>query len=124
MLWSEILFELPAGAPRLLTYDAKWRSGSAAYRSTRIEHSPHVPPALGQALHEIARQSWKGLGLSGYARLDLRLDQAGAPHVLEVNPNPDLSPAEGLQEALAAASWGFDAFVARQLDWAWSPPHA
>jgi D-alanine-D-alanine ligase len=120
VLWSEIVFELSAGAPRLLTYDAKWRRGSAEYRSTRIEHAPRVPQALGEALHEITRQSWKGLGLSGYARLDLRLDEAGAPWVLEVNPNPDLSPEEGLHEALAAADWRFDEFVARQLDWAWS----
>ena len=119
ILVSEILFELPAGAPRLLSYDAKWRIDSAEYKATRIQHAPRLPPALGERLREIARQAWKGLALSGYARLDLRLDEFGAPHVLEVNANPDLSPAEGVHEALAAAALRFDEFVARQLDWAW-----
>jgi D-alanine-D-alanine ligase len=120
VLWTEILFELPPGAPRLLTYDAKWRLGSAEYEATRIEHAPCVSAALGESLREITRRTWEGLALNGYARLDLRLDGSGVPHVLEVNPNPDLSPAEGIPETLAAAAWGFDAFVARQLDWAWS----
>jgi D-alanine-D-alanine ligase len=120
ILVSEILFELPPGAPRLLTYDAKWRVGSAEYRGTRIEHAPCVEPALGDALREIARRAWRGLALSGYARLDLRLDESGSPQVLEVNANPDLSPAEGVREALRAAALRFDEFVARQLDWAWS----
>jgi D-alanine-D-alanine ligase len=119
VLVSEILFELPPGAPRLFTYDAKWRSDSVEYRSTRIEHAPRVDPALRERLGEIARRAWEGLALSGYARLDLRLDESGAPQVLEVNANPDLSPAEGVHEALASAALRFDKFVARQLDWAW-----
>ena len=118
--WTEILFQFPPGTPRLLTYDAKWRIGSAEYEGTRIEHAPCVSPALEDTLHAITRQTWEGLALSGYARLDIRLDASGVPHVLEVNPNPDLSPAEGIPETLAAAALGFDAFVARQLDWAWS----
>lgn len=120
ILVSEILFELPPDAPRLLTYDAKWRVGSAAYRATRIEHAPCVEPALGDTLREIARRAWRGLALSGYARLDLRLDESGSPQVLEVNANPDLSPEEGVHEALRSAALRFDEFVARQLDWAWS----
>jgi len=119
VLVSEILFELPPGAPRLFTYDAKWRSASAEYQATRIEHAPRVEPALRDRLGEIARLAWKGLALSGYARLDLRLDESAAPQVLEVNANPDLSPAEGMHEALLAAALRFDEFVARQLDWAW-----
>jgi D-alanine-D-alanine ligase len=118
--WTEILFQFPPGTPRLLTYDAKWRIGSAEYEATRIDHAPCVSAALGDTLHAITRRTWQGLALSGYARLDIRLDESGVPHVLEVNPNPDLSPAEGIPETLAAAAVGFDAFVARQLDWAWS----
>jgi D-alanine-D-alanine ligase len=124
VLVSEIAFHVPAHAPRLLTYDAKWRVASAEYQATRIEHAPVLEPALRHALCEIAQRAWEGLALSGYARLDLRLDEAGAPHVLEVNANPDLSPAEGVQEALAAVPLGFPEFVARQLGWAWSRPCA
>ncbi|HBZ70999.1 MAG TPA: hypothetical protein DEP35_15220 [Deltaproteobacteria bacterium] len=124
ILLSEILFELPPDSPRLLTYDPKWRVGSAEYRATRVDHAPLVDPALRDALCEIACRAWTGLALSGYARLDLRLDESGAPHVLEVNANPDLSPAEGMHEALRAAALRFDEFVARQLDWAWSAASA
>jgi len=120
ILVSEIVFEFPPGVPRLLTYDAKWRMDSVAYRATRTEHVPRVEPVLREALSTIAHRAWTGLALSGYARLDLRLDEAGAPQVLEVNPNPDLSPAESLHEALARADLHFDEFVAHQLDWAWS----
>ena len=87
-------------------------------------HAPPIEPALADGLRDVASKTWGALGLSGYARLDMRLDAAGVPHVLEVNSNPDLSPSEGLAEAFEHAGFRFDDFVARQLDWAWSAPRA
>ncbi len=93
----------PAGQPRLVTYKAKWVESSPEYLG-----SPAVPAALDAALdariRDAALRAYRVLGLSGYGRVDLRLSARDEPLVLEVNPNPDLSPGAGL--ALAAARGG------------------
>lgn len=42
-------------------------------------------------IFDICKRSYRALNLNGYARIDLRMDEAGSIYVLEVNPNPDIS---------------------------------
>lgn len=120
VLVGEIVFERAPGAPRVLGYEAKWDTESAAWRATVPRHPAPLSAELRRRLESIAQRSWSGLSLRGYARLDVRLDESGEPFVLEVNPNPDLSPGSGARRALEAARFPFERFVARQLEWGWS----
>ena len=43
-------------------------------------------------LQETAVHAYQALQLRDYGRIDFRLDKKGRPHVLEVNPNPDIAP--------------------------------
>jgi D-alanine-D-alanine ligase len=43
-------------------------------------------------------------GFSGYARVDFRVDPTGAPFIIDVNPNPYLTP--DTEDAAAAAEAG------------------
>jgi len=52
-------------------------------------------------------------GLRGYARIDFRVDQDGQPWILEINPNPCLSPNAGFMAALTEAGISFDEAVRR-----------
>jgi D-alanine-D-alanine ligase len=45
--------------------------------------------------------------------VDLRVDEAGRPWVLEVNPNPDLTDAAGLSRMAQAAGWEYPELVRR-----------
>ena len=59
---------------------------------------------MAERVAEVARDSFRALRLSGYARLDLRLPEDGDVQVIEANPNPDLADVEDF--ALAAAHGG------------------
>ena len=61
----------------------------------------------------MARRAYRALGLSGYARIDLRLTATGLPVVLEANPNPDLSRDEDLALAAQAAGLEYPALIQR-----------
>lgn len=100
---AEILFEdFPAGMPRVVGYEAKWLEDSFAYIHTvRAFVDDPKDAALVDKVQTMARQAWAVCGLAGYARVDLRLDEAGEPFILEVNANPCLSADAGFLAAAA-----------------------
>jgi D-alanine-D-alanine ligase len=113
---SEIDFSrLPAGAPRIVTYDGKWRPRSADYRGTEPICPARVAEPLAGRLRDAARRSYRALGCRGAARVDVRVDARNRVFVIEVNPNPDLAPAAGFARAARARGWSYDELIDRIL---------
>ena len=102
---AEIRFEgLPPGSQRMVGYRAKWAPGAAEYEGT--QRSFEFPASDGPLLEELERlalRAFAAFELRGYARVDFRVDAAGAPYVLEVNANPCISPDAGFAWALDRA---------------------
>jgi len=97
---SEIDFEkFPKGAPRLVTFASKWMKTSAEFRGTPSIAARRTAPGTARAIKEAAKAAWKALGLRDYGRVDIRIGEDGDPRVLDVNPNPDVSPGAGLAKA-------------------------
>ncbi|HEU0022852.1 MAG TPA: GNAT family N-acetyltransferase [Dehalococcoidia bacterium] len=120
---SEIVYSPGLSGPAILTYDAKWSPQHPAYRASL----PRCPTCLSglrqQEIERVALAAYQAVGSPPYARVDLRCDDAGRPNVLEVNPNPDLSPEAGMALQAAAAGWSYGrlielivALAMRQID--------
>lgn len=110
---NEIDFSaLEAGHPRIVTYAAKWDESAPEYHSTMPVRAA-LPPAQLARVQEVARAAFAALELRDYGRVDLRLDAAGEPFVIEVNPNCDLAPDAGFAKAARAAGLEWDALVLR-----------
>lgn len=115
---AEIVFDAyPAWKPRIVGYRAKWEAESFEYAHT-VRRGAFGPEddALLERMRAVARRAWSLFGLSGYARVDFRVDAAGTPWVLEVNANPCLSPDAGFAAAAAGAGLDYDRVIARILD--------
>lgn len=113
---AEMLFlDYPQGKRRIVDYAAKWHAGSFEFCNTvrRFEFDEADRSLLAQ-LEDIARACWRLFGLSGYARVDCRVDAEGQPWVLEINVNPCLSPDAGFAAAAARAGLDLPA-VARRI---------
>jgi D-alanine-D-alanine ligase len=115
---AEMLFEGFAGAePCIVGYDAKWAPESAAYIGTpRRFGLEHDEPALAAKLNELTRACWSCFGLTGYARVDFRVDASDAPFILEVNVNPCLSPDAGFAAAAAQGGLCYEAMIGRIVE--------
>jgi len=114
----------PEGKARIVDYAAKWHEDSFEYNNTvrRFEFGPEDAALIG-SLREIALACWRLFGLTGYARVDFRVDAAGVPYVLEINVNPCLSPDAGFAAAAARAGLDREQVVARIVsDLAGAPP--
>src|SRR5260221_3800681 len=90
--------------PRVVASAAKWAPPSFEYKNpSRGYDFPAAGAALLERLSATALACARLFDLHGYARVDVRVDAAGTPWVLEVNANPCLSPDAGFAAAAAAA---------------------
>jgi D-alanine-D-alanine ligase len=109
---SEIDFgALPADAPRIVSYDAKWASGSADDLGTIPVMHPQLPSAVAARVRRVASEAFRAVGVRDYGRVDIRLSAQGVPYVVDVNPNCDLAPQAGMARAAAAVGIDFGALA-------------
>lgn len=89
----EILFEtLPPEAPPIYGWEAKWVWDTPEAPLSIFRCPAVVEESLAEELRRAARAAFHALGCRDWARVDLRLDAQGRPHVLEVNPLPGILP--------------------------------
>jgi D-alanine-D-alanine ligase len=112
---AEIQFvDYAEGKPRIVGYRAKWDSHSFEFGHTvRRFDFPDADHHLLEHLARIAQDCWQIFGLSGYCRVDFRVDAEGKPWVLEVNANPCISPDSGFVAAATRKGLHFDQVLAR-----------
>jgi D-alanine-D-alanine ligase len=114
---SEIDFSgMPEGAWPILSFSAKWEVGGVEDTGSRPVCPAPVPRAVADRLTSVARDAWLAVGGGGYGRVDMRLDEAGQPWILEVNPNPDIADDAGLSRMAKAAGWSYDDLILRIVD--------
>jgi D-alanine-D-alanine ligase len=111
---SEIDFTgLPESEPKIVSYRAKWDEESPLYRCTAPICPANIGRRLENRLRDIAIRSYQCVGCRDYARVDMRTDARGNLHVLEVNPNPDISPKAGFARAARAAGYSYSGIILR-----------
>jgi D-alanine-D-alanine ligase len=106
--------------PRIITYRAKWDPYSQEFYAMESRC-----PAIGlsadetAAIQAVALHAYQALGCRDYARVDMRLDPAtGIPHVLEVNPNPDLADGCAFAQCVRASGRSYERLIGELLDFA------
>jgi D-alanine-D-alanine ligase len=98
--------------PRIIGYAAKWDEAAADYRdTTRVFMWGEHEPALHERLERLSKDCWALFGLTGYARVDFRVDLQGQPYILEINPNPCLEPNAGVAAAAEQANRPYSALI-------------
>ncbi len=94
---------LPSSIPPIMSYAAKWIETSVEYKRTKIICPAEVEPRLAALIGRTAIKAFRVVGGWGYGRVDVRLDEAGWPRVLEVNCNPCLDEGMGLARSAERA---------------------
>jgi D-alanine-D-alanine ligase len=92
-------------------YDAKYTAG----KSHHIIPA-RIPEAAQTAASEAASRAFTELGCSGMARVDIIVDAAGTPWVLEVNTVPGLTEVSLLPDAARAAGIHFEDLCQQLVD--------
>jgi len=122
---AEIRFEsLPPGMNPIYSYEAKWIWDQLDHPMDVHECPANINPALAQKIELICKKAFNALGCRDWCRIDVRLDEHGEPHILELNPLPGILPNpdehSGFPQAARAAGIGYNEMINRVFDAAMS----
>jgi len=122
-VWELFFTNMPPDAKRIATDRVKW---SVKYQKKYgIESGParDLPEGINDRIHHVCKRAYRALELSGFARIDLRLDAAGNVWVLEANPNPQIAKGEDFAASADKIGISYESLLQRlvNLGLRWQP---
>ncbi len=114
-IWELVFDNLPSDAHAIATSRVKWDFQYQKQVGVRTQPASDLPANVVQQIHRLSKRIYRVLNLSGYARLDFRMDETGRVYVIEANPNPNLSFGEDFAESAEVAGIGYEELLVRVL---------
>jgi D-alanine-D-alanine ligase len=114
-VWELEMRHLRSDAPRIATRRVKWSLKFQERRGVKIGPARNLSPDVERLLVKTTKRLYRLLQLSGYARVDFRLDAEGRAYFLEANPNADIGYGEEFAEAAEAAGIDYEPLLDRLL---------
>jgi D-alanine-D-alanine ligase len=112
----EMTFESMAeGTHRIATERVKWSPKYQEKAGIFTGLADPMPEGTEERIQHISRRVYRVLELSGYARIDLRLDAEGRVYVLEANPNPQIARYEDFARSADCAGYSYPALIQKIL---------
>ena len=106
---------LPEGALPVYGYEAKWLWDRPENPLEIFECPARIDDALRRTIEDTVLAAYRVLGCRDWSRVDVRLDAAGVPNVVEVNPLPGILPDSAdnscLPKAARAAGMSYDELI-------------
>ena len=110
---------LPEGALPIYGFEAKWVWDTPDRPLDLYECPAAIPTRLTRAIEKVTLDAYRATGCRDWARIDVRLDAAAAPHVVEINPLPGILPKPEdnscFPTAARAAGMNYDQLIQRCL---------
>jgi D-alanine-D-alanine ligase len=122
-VWELFFTNMPEGAKRIATDRVKW---SVKYQKKYGIDSGQARELLepqAERIQHLCKRAFRALELSGFARIDLRLDETGNPWVIEANPNPQIARGEDFAASAEKVGWSYETVLQRiiNLGLRWQP---
>jgi D-alanine-D-alanine ligase len=106
-VWEMLFTNMPPQIRRIATNRAKWSHAYQQKHGITSEEAKDLPAAVLDGIPHLCRRIYKALSLTGYARVDFRLDADGRVYVLEANPNPQLAHGEDFADSAERAGLSY-----------------
>jgi D-alanine-D-alanine ligase len=100
---------------RIATERVKWSPKYQEKAGIFTGLADPMPDGTEERIQHLSRRVYRILELSGYARIDLRLDAEGRVYVLEANPNPQIARHEDFARSADCAGYNYPKLIQRIL---------
>ena len=112
--------KFPADRPRIASWEAKWGdegdAKGAEFEGTESVFPENLPDELRDRMQKVALEAFHALRLRDYARVDMRVTDAGEVYVIEVNPNCYLEAKSEFARAAERDGITYDALIAQIVE--------
>jgi D-alanine-D-alanine ligase len=112
-VWELLFTNVNGEVPLIATAKVKWDPKYQKKLGVKTQAAQDLPDALRQRIIRTCKRAYRVLNLSGYARIDLRLQPDGSFYVLEANPNPQLAYGEDFAESAEAGGVSYERLLQR-----------
>jgi len=114
-IWELVLADMPEDARKIATARVKWSTKYQKKYRIRSHEAEGLSPELQEKIKSVAKRVYRHLAMTGYARIDLRLDvnDQNKVYVLEANPNAQLAYGEDLAESAEHAGLSYQDLLMR-----------
>src|SRR5690606_7324996 len=106
-IWELPFEHLSEGMLPIATEKLKWDVSFQKRNKIKTHRARDLSPLFERRVARMCKEIYRVLGITGYARMDLRLSEQGEVFVLEANPNPDLKYGEDFAESAEAHGHGY-----------------
>ena len=112
-VWELLFTKAPEELPKIATEKVKWDAAYRTKHGIKTDLATGLPDTQVTQIKNLCKRIYRVLELSGYARIDLRLDAEGRVYVLEANPNPQLAYGEDFAESAEKAGVSYNGLIQR-----------
>ena len=122
-VWELFFSNMPPEAKRIATDRVKWSVKYQKKYGIESGAAKELPEAVCDTIQHVCKRAFRALELSGFARIDLRLDEAGRVWVLEANPNPQIARGEDFAASAEKVGLSYETVLQRiiNLGLRWQP---
>jgi D-alanine-D-alanine ligase len=121
-VWEMSFAKMSGDRWRIATERVKWNV-KYQRRHGIDTAAAELPEGQAAEIQHLARRAYRALDLSGYARIDFRMDASGKAYVLEANANPQLAALEDFAQSAKLAKLPYPQLLERimALGLQWQP---
>jgi len=113
-VWELDFSKMPEDSWRIATAHVK---GNAEYQHRHgiDTGKANLDENVALRIQHLAKRTYRALELSGYGRVDFRMDAEGRPYVIEANPNPQLAKHEDFAQSAIRGNLSYSRLLERIL---------
>ena len=113
--------KMPRSQPKIATRQIKWSPSFRKRNGVFTRAMNTQDPALLKNLRKSSMTIYHALRLTGYCRLDFRVDNKGVIHFIEANPNPQICRGEDFADSALNGGWTYEELIQRIVELAHQP---
>jgi D-alanine-D-alanine ligase len=113
----ELVFDkIDENIHKIATYTVKWNEKYRKKYGIDYQFVRNLPSGMPEKIVKLCKRTYRVLGMSGYARIDLRLSDDGKLYVIEANPNAGIASDDDVAFSAEKAGYNYEQLIQRVLN--------